>query len=190
MEKENKESTDEELIIAIVSGNHEPFAQLVRRHARRFYSLAYRILSNREEAEDIVQESFLLLWESPDKWDSSEETRFTTWFYKIILNRCLDRKKKAKETSISLDHQILDESRDAETIISMTRMREQVEKDIKDLPQSQQIALNLCFYEGIKNKDAAEIMGISIKALESLLMRAKYTLRSKLKSVNNIKEVV
>jgi RNA polymerase sigma-70 factor (ECF subfamily) len=180
MEIETKEFTDEELMAQVAGGEHGSFSMLVRRHTKRFYSLAYRMLSDREEAEDIVQDSFLMLWESPENYDSSKKTKFTTWFYRIIVNRCLDKKKKSREITLSDEFEISDNSGDTEAIINMKRKQCEIEVYLKELPESQQTALNICFYEGVSNKEAAEIMGVSLKAIESLLMRAKSSLRTKM----------
>ena len=91
---ETKEFTDEELMGRIRNGDREAFSMLVMRHTKRYYSLAYRMLSSREEAEDIVQESFLTVWTSPASWDGGRQTKFTTWFYRVVANACIDRKRK------------------------------------------------------------------------------------------------
>ena len=93
---ETKPLTDEELMARIKRGDRNSFSELVTRHTNRYYRLAYRMLANREEAEDTVQESFLMLWTSPGKWDGGKNARFTTWFYRVVANACLDRRKKAR----------------------------------------------------------------------------------------------
>lgn len=182
MAKDIKELLDEELMAQLSKGDHESFSILVRRNTSRFYSLAYRMLSDREDAQDIVQSCFLMLWENPEKWDSSKNTKFTTWFYRIVVNKCLDMKRKSKVIASSDEQEVPDSTTDTEAIVDMKRKQYEIELHIKELPVSQQTALNLCFYEGVSNKEAAEIMGIGIKALESLLMRAKRSLRSKMQA--------
>jgi DNA-directed RNA polymerase specialized sigma24 family protein len=89
--------TDEELMELVKKGDRASFSELVTRHTSKYYGLAYRMLASREEAEDTVQESFLMLWASPEKWDSGRKVKFTTWFYRVITNACLDRKRKTRE---------------------------------------------------------------------------------------------
>jgi RNA polymerase sigma-70 factor (ECF subfamily) len=91
---ETKEFTDEELMGLIKNGDRDAFSELVMRHTKKYYSLAYRMLSSREEAEDIVQESFLILWTNPASWDSRRQTKFTTWFYRVVANACIDMRRK------------------------------------------------------------------------------------------------
>lgn len=180
MVKETKEFTDEELMGRIGSGDRNAFSELVMRHTKRYYSLAYRMLSSREEAEDIVQESFLTVWTNPGSWHGDRQAKFTTWFYRVVTNACIDRKRKNTPLQMEDGFDPPDESRGTEEMIELKRNKENIDAYIGELPESQQTALTLCFYEGVSNREAAEIMGVSVKALESLLMRAKASLRIKL----------
>ena len=176
-----EEGEDDALLLTrIVSGEHAAFAQLVRRHSERFYRVAYRFTSNRTEAEDVVQEAFLKLWEKPQMWQAGKQTRFTTWFYRVVVNLCLDRQKKKKPLPLAENMEIED-TRDTQEVHLMHAQKQQVlEKHIAALPERQRAALNLCFYEGLSNQEAAEVMGLRLKALQSLLMRAKLTLKDRL----------
>lgn len=184
MAKETWEFTDEELMGRIRSGDRDAFSMLVMRHTKKYYSLAYRMLSSREEAEDTVQEAFLNLWTNPAGWDSGRRSKFTTWFYRVIANACIDRKRKNTMLPIEEGFDPADSGGGAEEAIEVKRRKENIDACIGELPESQQTALALCFYEGVSNREAADIMGVSVKALESLLMRAKASLRTKLGGEN------
>ena len=121
----------------------------------------------------MVQQAFLKLWERPYLWDETKQTKFTTWFYKVIVHNCLDAIKKHKPTVLLDDGSVesSDISQEKQMILRQNEL--ELENAIQSLPKRQQTALNLCFYEEISNKEAAVIMGVSLKALESLLMRAK-----------------
>lgn len=173
---------DHKLLQAIQQGNHHAFATLVRRHNKRFYSLAYRFTNDRYEAEDIVQTAFLKLWEKPDKWNAAKQCQFTTWFYRIITNLCLDREKKKKPLFLTEEIEIVAETESPDAFILHSEQQQQMELEISALPERQRIALNLCFYEELSNKEAAAIMNINLKALQSLLMRAKTNLKNKMKA--------
>ena len=91
-----KESPDDESLLERVGeGDGAAFAVLVRRHRDRYYRLAYRYTARHEEAEDIVQVAFIKLWETPDIWNPRRGARFTTWFYRVVVNLCLDSRKNA-----------------------------------------------------------------------------------------------
>lgn len=180
MPTDTKELTDEELMRRVMEKDHESYSELVKRHTDRYYALSYRMLSEREGAEDVVQESFLMLWNTPRKWDESKNAKFTTWFYRVVVNACLDVKKRNKPEDPADDYDLADDARGQDDAADLKRTKDEVEAYIRELPESQQTALTLCFYEGVSQKEAASIMGVSVKALESLLMRAKSALRQKL----------
>ncbi len=188
MATEAKGYTDEELMGRLRDGDRSAFSELVMRHTKKYYSLAYRMLSSREEAEDVVQEAFLSLWTNPGGWDSGRKSKFTTWFYRVIANACIDRKRKYAMLPMEDGYDPPDLSAGAEEAIEVKERKENIDACIGELPESQQTALALCFYEGVSNREAAEIMGVSVKALESLLMRAKASLRTKLAGDNGRKE--
>jgi RNA polymerase sigma-70 factor (ECF subfamily) len=172
---------DELLICQIKEGKREAFAEIVNRYAKRFYSIAYRFVFNKEEAEDIVQEAFLKLWSKPELWDQNKQVKFTTWFYKVVTNLCIDHNKKKKSIPLSDSIPILDEQPLQDVLLEHQQKQALLDNLIQELPERQQWALNLCFYEGWSNKEAAEIMGVRVKVLQSLIMRAKMALREKIK---------
>ena len=174
---------DARLMERISKGDSLAFAALVQRHTTRFYRVAYRFTGNRTEAEDMVQEAFLKLWERPLMWQVDRNTAFTTWFYRIVVNLCLDYKKKKKPLPLLDDSWVVDERKTHEETMVHEQKQLWLEAQIAALPERQGTALNLCFYEELSNKDAAQIMGIRLKALQSLLMRAKMTLKEKLKDI-------
>lgn len=174
--------TDESLMTRIQRGDREAFSVLVRRYTKMFYVAAYRMCSDRDAAEDIVQEAFLKLWNRPDIWDGARGVKFSTWFYRVVTNQAIDYVRKHKKTQDSdvLDR-ISDERADQQEEMEQNETQTLLENAIRHLPERQRTALNLCFYEGLSNKEAADTMGVGLKALESLLMRAKAGLKDELK---------
>lgn len=172
---------DKSLIHYVREGKHEAFAVLVNRHAKRFYSVAYRLVFNKDDAEDIIQEAFLKLWDRPELWNQRNQAKFTTWFYKVVTNLCLDHKRKQRPSTLPEDIQLIDKQPGQEALLNQQQRQALLDNFIGELPVRQQLALNLCFYEGLSNKEAAEIIGVKVKALQSLVMRAKTTLREKVK---------
>jgi RNA polymerase sigma-70 factor, ECF subfamily len=147
----------------------------------RFFRVAYRFIGNRSETEDMVQDAFLKLWERPGLWQSDRNTAFTTWFYRIVVNQCLDYHKKKRPLQLLDESWIEDERQTHEDDMLDKEKQHLLEERIAHLPERQRTALNLCFYEGLSNLEAADIMGVRLKALQALLMRAKATLKQELK---------
>ena len=171
---------DGELLALVQTGSHHAFGVLVRRHTERFYRLAYRYVRSRETAEDIVQDAFLKLWEEPGRWQPERSSKFTTWFYRVVVNLCLDWRKKKRPQALPEEMPLPDEREGPAEAAARAEERRLLEREIDLLPERQRAALNLCFDEGLSNQEAAEVMGVNLKALQSLVMRAKTTLKERL----------
>lgn len=171
---------DESLMVRICEGDHQAFSILVERHSQMFFAAAYRVCGNPVEAEDIVQDAFLKLWTKPQRYDASKGVKFTTWFYRVVTNVGIDaaRKKKPQSSPDVIDF-MADKADLADENLSKNQEQAALEHAIQALPERQKLALNLCFYEGLTNKEAADVIGVGVKALESLLMRAKKSLKEK-----------
>jgi len=171
---------DEGLMALVCSGDHRAFATLVERHTQMFFAAAYRVCGNAIEAEDIVQDAFLKLWAKPQAFNPDKKVKFTTWFYRVVTNVGIDaaRKKKPQSSPDVIDF-MADKADLADEVMAQSQEQAALEEAIQDLPERQKLALNLCVYEGLSNKEAADVLGVGVKALESLLMRAKRSLKDK-----------
>jgi RNA polymerase sigma-70 factor (ECF subfamily) len=176
------EKDDHELLALVQDGSHPAFGELVKRHTERFYRLAFRYLQNKEAAEDMVQDAFLKLWEDPGKWQADRNTKFTTWFYRVVVNLCLDWQKRKRPVELNEEMPVADERETADQAMLRNEEQRVLEKEIAALPERQRMALNLCFDEGLSNQDAAVAMAVNLKALQSLIMRAKTTLKERIKN--------
>ncbi len=175
------DETDEALIKLVTDGDRSAFAELAQRHSTRYYRVAYRMVFDKNDAEDIVQEAFLKLWDKPYRWDSNQQSKFSTWFHRVVVNLCIDRNRKKRPFQLKEGMEIVDNKASAADSLDTQQKQQILKQLIIGLPERQQIALNLCYYEGISNKEAADIMGVGLKALQSLLIRGKNTLREKTK---------
>jgi RNA polymerase sigma-70 factor (ECF subfamily) len=146
---------DESLIHQIQEGKHEAFGEMVDRHAKRFYSTAYRLLFSKSDAEDIVQQAFLKLWERRLFWNPNKGAKFTTWFYRVVVNLCLDHNRKKKPMPLCENMELIDEQDGQEILLDKKRKQALLDRFIQELPERQQLALMLCFYEGLSNQESA-----------------------------------
>jgi RNA polymerase sigma-70 factor (ECF subfamily) len=177
------EQDDDELLALVRKGDHKAYAVLVRRHSRGAYAVAYRFVGDCDEAEDLVQSAFLKLWERPGMWNPALGGRFTTWFYRIIVNLCLDWHKKRKPLLINDAVRRHPCEAEQEKLLLVNERQALLEVQINALPERQRIAVNLSYGSGLSNKEAAEVMGVSLRALQSLLMRAKSTLKKRMENL-------
>ena len=181
-EPSNTEITDEELMQAVCMGGRSAYQTLVKRHLKSISHYAYRILGNQKDTEDITQEVFLRLWTNAQKW-KSEKSKLTTWLHRITHNLCIDylRKHGRMQTQDTFDDEVSDSPpNNEESVDEKNDQTKLLREAISALPENQRSALSLCHYQGFSNKEAAAIMNISVKALESAIARAKRSLREKL----------
>ena len=176
--------TDEELMLAVCNGDQSAYQTLVRQHLNAISRYAYRILGNRKDTEDITQETFLKLWINAAKWQP-EKAKLTTWLHRITHNLCIDYLRKHGKTQTEenieeslLNEEITDEFQEDERQHALDANL--LNSAIDQLPENQRSALMLCHYAGFSNKEAAAIMDVSLKALESSIARARRSLRTTL----------
>lgn len=174
-----QDASDEELVALIGGGDRRAYHILVERHGRRVLGLARRMMRNLAEAEDVSQDAFLRVWQKAGEWQP-RGARFTTWLYRVVMNLCLDRKRRPTMSPIEAAGDPADTRPDAETILAKSQRDGQVAAALQALPERQRAALVLSYYEGLSNAEAAGVLELSVSALESLLVRARRALRQEL----------
>ena len=181
-ESMRQDVSDEILMQRVAQGDHLAFRLLVERHAARAHAVARRLLFGAPEADDIVQDVYTKLWVHAGRWDG-QKARFATWFYRMLVNSCIDyRRKKKPQAGLDM-HEMEDGRESAEQALAASQQSDQVRRAMEALPLRQRIAIVLCYYEGLTNQAAAEAMHIHIKALEGLLARGRAALKSSLQSL-------
>lgn len=174
------EETDEALVARAGRGDRAAASALILRHTDRIFAACLRMLGERSAAEDAVQETFLRLWKHAAQW-RPQGAKFETWLYKVAMNVCLDRlRKRGRETSVDAAPEIADGALRADEQIIADQRRAAVDAAIAKLPERQRLAITLCHYQELSNIEAAEIMEISVEAVESLLARGRRALRAAL----------
>ncbi|MCA3249343.1 MAG: RNA polymerase sigma factor [Holosporaceae bacterium] len=175
------ERNDLDLLAAITQGDSGAFEALVDRYAMRAYRVAYRIVGRREDAEDIVQDTLLKLWKEPWRYNALVGCAFSTWLYRVVSNTSLNCVKRRKfEFSDGCIAEETCNKSDTYQYIEILDAKNRVIGAINTLPKNQKQAINLCFYEEFTNREAAEIMNVSLLSLQSLLMRAKNNLKKQM----------
>jgi RNA polymerase sigma-70 factor (ECF subfamily) len=170
---------DEELVRRVGAGDKRAASELVRRHLPRMVGLARRMLGDPAEAEDVAQEVFLRVWKHAAAWKPGQ-AKFETWMHRVGMNLCLDRLRRSGRHGGEVSPETPDTRASATKALDDRQRRDRVRDALQKLPERQRAALVLCYYQERTNIEAAEILGVSVDALESLLSRARRTLKSAL----------
>ncbi len=144
------------------------------------YAASYRMLGNAHAAEDAAQETFLRLWRNAGKW-KPQGAKFETWLYRVAMNYCLDQLRKSKrEAPEEAAPERADNADRQDQKLFLSERRFAIDEALAGLPDRQRLAITLCHYQELSNIEAAQIMNVSVDALESLLARGRRALRDRL----------
>jgi RNA polymerase sigma-70 factor (ECF subfamily) len=176
------DDSDEALMVRAGTGDRAACQLLVERHLGWIVTFAHRTLGNGSDAEDAAQDVFLRVWATAPRWKTGP-ARFTTWLYRVAMNVCLDRIAKKRETTADGIPELADPRPEPSAAVHDSQVAHHVSAALAALPETQRIALTLCHYQGLRNTEAAEVMGVSVEALESLLARGRRTLRARLRAL-------
>jgi RNA polymerase sigma-70 factor (ECF subfamily) len=170
---------DEELVTRIGAGDRTAAAELVRRHLPKMVGLARRMLGDQAEAEDVAQEVFLRVWRHAASWRPGQ-AKHETWMHRVALNLCLDRLRRHGRIAGEVSPEAPDQKASATRSLDDKQRRQRVREALLALPERQRAAVVLCYFQERSNIEAAEMLGVSVEAVESLLARARRSLKSTL----------
>lgn len=167
-------------MLAIQRGEASAYRRLSEQYLPKVLNFAFRLLSDRSEAEDVAQDTFLRVWQHASKWKPTAAV--STWIFRIAHNLCIDRLRKRKPADEeSAD---LPASQGPSQMLERKRAAGAVQAAIDDLPERQRAALLLAHFEGLTNPEVAASLGVGVEAVESLLSRARRRLRGQLETMN------
>ena len=170
---------DAELVARAGEGDRAAAQALMVRHLPKMTMLARRMLADPAEAEDAVQDAFLRLWTHAARWQPGR-AKFETWLYRVTLNQCYDRLRRRAHAPIDEALEVPDAAPNPEVSRQSGELAASIEVALAQLPDRQRAAIVLCHYQECGNIEAADILGVSVEALESLLARGRRALRAKL----------
>ena len=186
----DSELSSEDLMARIAKGDDSAFEILVNRHQVSILNLIYRFIGDRTQAKDLAQEVFIRVWQSAKSYEP--KAKFTTWLYRITANLCFNELKSARrrrwfqfhrsneDNEGSIEETFSDGSPTAEDLLLEKERSRQISDALQSLPDNQRMALVLKRYDDLTYAEIAQIIGCSVSAVESLLVRAKKTLQKKL----------
>lgn len=173
--------TDEDLVVRIRQNDAQAFACLLRRHLNSMHTYLLRLTGSPADSDDLAQETFLRVWQKAHTFKPGK-VRFTTWLHQIGHNLAIDLFRQRGRT---FTRQTAAEDRqfgpDADYAAAEQQTR--VYQALAALPENQRHAILLCHQQGFSNREAATILGVGVRALESLLARARRTLKAEFNEV-------
>lgn len=172
-----------------LKGDQQAFAELVDLYQDKLYHMAYRMLSNRQEAEDVVQDTFLRVYKNLDRFD--ETLKFSTWIYRIATNLCIDRLRKRKQTysldAESQDYEGLDgysmipsDDRTPESELILSDTQRIIHQAMESLPPKYKTVMMLRYIQDLSLQEVGDILGMPVTTIKTRVHRGREFLRKKL----------
>ena len=168
---------DDALMARIAARDAAAFRLVAVEHGLMLRRIAYRMLADASEAEDVAQDALARLWEHAGRWRSGGPG-IGAWLNRVAVNACLDRIRKRRFVGEDAAPERADEAPLADVAIEAEQRRAAVVACVQALADRQRAAIVLTYYEGLSNLMAADALDMNIKAFESLLYRARQTLQA------------
>lgn len=182
---------DKELIKRSKKGDIDAFEELVCRYERKVYTVAYRLINNHEDANDLAQETFIKAFKAINSF--REEAAFSTWIYRITINVCKDElRKRQRQQTTSIDEEVwLEEGSIAQQVVDehdtgpeeryiQKETREYLIKLIAQLSPDFRMAVILRDIQGLSYEEIAEALECSLGTVKSRINRARKALKDKI----------
>lgn len=160
-------------------GDHDAFGRLVHAYQTPVYNLAYRMLGNRSEAEEAVQEAFIRAYIHLSTYDA--ERPFRTWLLSIASHYCIDRLRRRRITWLPLEDELASNGRlglagkspNPEMIVTQREREEEIQQMLANLSPTDRAAITLCYWYDCSYEEIAETLNLTVPAVKSRLFRAR-----------------
>lgn len=183
------EVDDVQLVARSLKQDHEAFGQLIDRHSSRIVNLAYRMVGNRAEAEDLAQEAFLTAFKALSTFRA--DSKFSTWLYRIATNKCKDwlraKRPGMRQQDVDIDETLdihITEEQTPERLLSQQQVAQQLEQAIQRLPLLYREAFVLKHIEGMNYEEMEAILGVNSDTLKMRVYKGRLQLSRDLAALN------
>lgn len=188
--KAGEDTSELPLVQAAKKGDLEAFSQLVKRYDRNIFRIAQHITHNEEDAQDVVQEAFLKAYQNLEQFQGN--SKFYTWLVRIAVNEALMKlRRRRTDRTVSIDEdveteegsmprEVADWGPNPEQLYGQSELSEILKKTVQGLPPGFRTVFVLRDVEGLSTEETAEMLGLSVPAVKSRLLRARLQLRERL----------
>ncbi len=174
------------------AGDEKAYEKLLNRYNHGIYNMIYQMVKNRDETEDLVQETFIKAFNSLDSYN--EQYAFSTWLYKIAFNNCIDSLRKRKLKTMSIDTpvrlnesevqmEIKDDSESPEQNYIYNEKKKQIQDCIQSLPEKYRKTILLRHRDEKSYEEISTILNIPLGTVKARIFRAREMLKKKLKEI-------
>jgi RNA polymerase sigma-70 factor (ECF subfamily) len=182
------DASEHALIEAALGGDVAAFEEMIRLYSRRLFAVAYGVLQNAGEAEDVVQDVFLRAFEARKR--PKEPEKVSPWLVTITRNRACDILRRRRSVPLPDEaHEIQDDRiEEPGDALDASELKNRVHGVLATLPEHYRVALTLRYLEGLDCRSIETVMGLSNGALRGVLGRALETMRRALKPAAELRE--
>lgn len=179
-------AADSELLQYMADGQDAAFEVFAARYLQALNRLVYRLGFNGSESEDMLQDILVHIWQKAHLWTRQEGITARAWIYRVATNLCIDvqRKNKRQPVQNAIDIDMTHAGEDnvrTDAQAEASEREDRIKVALAKLPERNRMALVMVYYEEMSNKEAADAMGVSVKAIEALLVRSRKMLRKHIK---------
>lgn len=176
----------------VLKGDQNAYADIVNLYQHKLYQVCYRMLGNKQEAEDITQEAFIRAYINLHSYD--QKRKFSTWIYRIATNLCIDRIRKKKPDyyldaevagteGLDMYSQISTDERLPEEVVEQMELQDRIQYEISRLPDKYRSVIVLKYIEELPLQEISEILDMPLGTVKTRIHRGREALR---KQLNNL----
>lgn len=180
-----EERKDAAVVAAVLSGDREAYGELVRRHSRTIFALAFRVTGNENDAEEVVQEAWMKAYRSLSRFE--QRSNFGTWLYRITMNCALDRIERRKQgLTVAIaeepdpeqnEVQLVSDAPDAERVMFSGQVGDRIQKTMETLTRTERAAFVMRHLEGKSIEEIAAALGLKTGSAKNSIFRAVQKMR-------------
>ncbi len=166
---------EQEWIREVLSGNKQAYGQIIDKYKNPLYGTILRMTRNPHDAQDLVQEAFIKVYEQLDKYKATGS--FSSWFYRVAINHCMDQFRKKRHKQSDIDTEVIQDNRHPEVLFLKREKSRQLERLIATLPEDERMIILLRYGQELSYQEISDVLHLSLSDVRNKLHRAKKKMR-------------